>query len=129
MTYEVKGTLLGFQDTAHVELHMIDDLFSTMIDANNKDISFTLANPYSLREYSFDVPTSIKVLLEMDDKSSLSVYNIVVIQEPLENSTVNFLAPIIVNNDNKRVAQAVLDSKRHPDFGMAESIKSFKEFE
>jgi flagellar assembly factor FliW len=40
---------------------------------------------------------------------------------------VNFLAPIIVNNDNKTVAQAVLNKQSHPELGMAETIKSFKE--
>jgi len=50
-----------------------------------------------------------------------------VLQEPLENTTINFLAPIIVNNDNNLIAQAVLNAQEHPEFGMAESIKSFRE--
>ena len=126
MSYEVRGNILGFEDTVNVEIMAIDELFSTMKDTNNENISFTLVNPYALREYSFDVPSDIKVILEINEKSNVNVYNVVVIQKPLENSTINFLAPIIVNNDNKKVAQAVLDPKRHPEFGMAESIKSFK---
>ena len=125
--YEVKSSILGFEDIKSVEIHEIDDLFSTMQDADNKNISFTIANPYQLREYSFDLASSIKALLEIKEDSSISVYNMVVIQEPLENSTVNFLAPIIINNDNNTLAQAVLNQKSHPDFGMTESIKSFKE--
>ena len=126
MSYEVKGNILGFEKTINVEINEIDNLFSTMLDSNNKDISFTIVNPYSLREYSFDLPTDVKVILEIDENSNFSVYNIVVIQKPLEDSTVNFLAPIVVNNDNNKIAQAVLNSKRHPDFGMAEKIQSFK---
>ena len=126
MSYEVRGTILGFEDTEKVDITEIDELFSTMQDVTNENISFTLANPYTLREYSFDVPTDVKILLELNEKSNISVYNIVVIKKPLEDSIVNFLAPIIVNNDNKKVAQAVLDGKRHPDFGMNETIKSFK---
>ncbi|MDO8453589.1 MAG: flagellar assembly protein FliW [Sulfurimonas sp.] len=126
MSYEVRGTILGFEDTIKVEIEKVDELFSTMQDANNKAISFTLVNPYALREYSFDVPSDIKVLLDINANSNISVYNVVIIQNPLENSTINFLAPVIVNNDTKRVAQAVLNPKRHPDFGMTETIKSFK---
>ncbi len=126
MSYEVRGTILGFEDTLNVEINEIDELFSTMQDTNDSNISFTLANPYALREYSFDLPSDIKALLHITSDSSVSVYNIVVIQKPLENSTINFLAPIIVNNDNKKIAQAVLNSNKHPEFGMAESIKSFK---
>jgi flagellar assembly factor FliW len=125
--YDIKSSILGFEDTTSVEIHKIDELFSTMQDTNNKNISFTILNPYILREYSFDLPLDIKVLLEIEKESNISVYNIVVIQNPLENSTINFLAPIIINNDNKKIAQAVLSRKNHPDFGMAESIKSFKE--
>ncbi|MCW8837128.1 MAG: flagellar assembly protein FliW [Thiovulaceae bacterium] len=126
MSYEVKGQILGFENTVNVDIHEVDELFSTMIDADNENISFTMVNPYILREYSFDLPTSLKILLNIKENSKVNVYNIVVIQEPLEKSAINFLAPIVVNEDNKTVGQAVLDSNTHPNFGMAESIESFK---
>ena len=124
--YEVRGNILGFEDTVNVQINEIDELFSTIQDTDNKDISFTIINPYSLREYSFDLQSDIKVILDINEKSNVSVYNIVIIQKPLENSTINFLAPIVVNNDNNKIAQATLDPKRHPEYGMTESIKSFK---
>jgi len=127
MTYDVRGEILGFEDTTSVEIHEIDELFSTMVDAGNPNISFTIVNPYLLREYSFDIPTDIKILLEITPESKLSVHNILMIQKPLEMSTVNFLAPIIINHDNNKLAQIVLDPIKHSDFGMVETIKSFKE--
>jgi len=127
MSYNVRGQILGFDNTTAVEITEIDELFSTMQDSNNEDISFTLVNPYLLREYSFTVPIDIQVLLEIKESSKISVYNILVIQKPLEKSTVNFLAPIIINHDNNKLAQTVLDPKKHQDFGMAESIESFKQ--
>lgn len=126
MSYEVRGTILGFESTLNVQINPIDELFATLQDIDNENISFTLINPYALREYSFDLPSDVKSLLEISADSNVSVYNIVIIQKPLENSTINFLAPIVVNNDNNKLAQAVLNAKRHPDFGMCESIKSFK---
>jgi len=126
MSYNVRGEILGFEDTASVEIHEIDELFSTMVDVNDENISFTIVNPYLLREYSFDLPSDIKVILEITDSSKISVYNILVIQKPLEKSTINFLAPIIINHDNNKLAQTILDPKSHTDFGMAETIESFK---
>lgn len=126
-TYEVKSSILGFENVTNLEIHEIDDLFSTIQDSNNKEITFTIINPYLLREYSFDLPTDIKVLLNLTAESKVSVHNIVVIQEPLENSTINFLAPIIINHDTKKIAQAVLNIKNYPNFGIAETIKTFKE--
>lgn len=126
MSYKVQGQILGFENTTSVDINEVDGLFSTMIDTNNKNISFTMVNPYELREYSFDVPSDIKALLDIKEDSHINVYNIVVIQKPLEKSAINFLAPIIVNEDTKKVGQAVLNSKTHPDLGMAETIESFR---
>ena len=126
MPYKVKGQILGFEDTKEVEITAIDDLFFTMKDVNNENISFTLVAPYLLREYSFDLPLDIKALLDITQESKISVYNILVVQKPLEKSTINFLAPIVVNHDNTALAQAVLEPFKHPDFGMAETIESFK---
>ena len=125
MSYSVKSHILGFESTNEVEIVEIDELFATMKDLNNEAISFTLVNPYLLREYSFDVPKAIEALLDIKEDSKVRVYNIVVVQKPLEESLVNFLAPIVINEDNKTVAQVVLDPKRYPDFEIAEPIKNF----
>lgn len=127
MPYNVKGQILGFAETKNIEINFIDELFSTMIDTDNQNISFTLVTPYLLREYVFDLPLDIKALLDITEASKIGVYNILVIQKPLEKSTINFLAPIVINYDNNSLAQALLDPKAHPDFGMAETIESFKE--
>ena len=127
MAYNVKGQILGFAETKTVEITSIDELFATMKDTNNENISFTLVTPYLLREYVFDLPLDIKNLLEITEDSKIGVYNILLIQKPLEKSTINFLAPIVINYDNNTLAQALLDPKLHDDFGMAETIESFKE--
>jgi len=125
MQYQVKSTILGFENIGCVELHEIDELFSTLRSCDG-NISFTLVNPYIVREYSFDLPTAIRVLLEINEDSKVVVYNIAVIQDPLDESCINFLAPLIFNQDNATMAQAVLDVKNHPGFGLAEPIKNFK---
>ncbi len=126
MHYEVKGEILGFVNTKQVDINEIDELFYTMSDVHNDGISFTLVNPYLLREYSFDIPSKTKELLNINADSKISVYNILLIQKPLEKSTINFLAPIILNHDDNTLAQIVLEPKQNPDFGMAESIESFR---
>jgi len=107
MKYELKTEILGFENIKNIELHKIDELFAT-ITTDNSDISFTVANPYLLREYSFDLPSNLKVLLDVKEESKLEVYCIVIIQDPLNESLVNFSAPIIFNHDNAIAVQAVL---------------------
>jgi flagellar assembly factor FliW len=125
MQYQVKSTILGFESVECVELSQIDELFSTLRSCDGS-VSFTLVNPYALREYSFDLPTAIRVLLDINENSNVVVYNIAVIQDPLDESCINFLAPLIFNQDNATMAQAVLDVKNHPGLGLAEPIKKFK---
>jgi len=126
MKYSVKKSILGFENITEVEIFEIDEMFATMKDVNNSQSSFTIVNPYILREYSFDVSSDVQALLRIDEDAQINVYNIVVIKLPLEESCVNFLAPIIVNTKTHEIAQMTLDPKDHPDYGMAESIKSFK---
>ncbi len=127
MKYDIKSPILGFEDMNSVELRIIDEMFATITDTNNEDISLTLVNPYMLREYSFDIPTSVKILLSINEKSKLSVYNIVLIQNPLDMSCVNFLAPIIFNEDEKTAAQVILGKDANPEYKMVETIRSFKD--
>jgi len=127
MQYKVVSEILGFKETTDVKIEEIDDFFSKMIDTNNENISFILVKPYMLREYEFEIPQDVKQTLHIDENSNISVYNILLIQKPLEKSTINFLAPIVVNEENKTLAQVVLEPKQHPDFGMAERIESFKQ--
>ena len=126
MSYNVVSEIIGFEDTKNVAIHQIDELFFTLKDLDNENISFTLVNPYLLREYDFEIPDAMQELLEIDENSNISVYNILIIQKPLEKSVINFLAPILINHDNKKVAQIILDPKQHPDYKMAEAIANFQ---
>jgi flagellar assembly factor FliW len=127
MSYKVKGDILGFEKIKRVEINEIDPLFCTMIDKENENISFTLVNPFLLRDYSIEIPLDAKELLEIDENTQIGVFNTLIIQKPLEKSLINFLAPIIVNLDKKLLTQVILEPKKHPDYGMTETIDSFKE--
>ncbi len=125
MVFEVKAPILGFDELAKVELKNVDEFFSSLKNADNNVPAFTLINPYALREYSFDIPNSIRVLLDLKENSKVEVYNIVVLQNPIEKSVVNFIAPLIFNHDNMTMGQAVLDATKYPDFGVAEEIATY----
>ena len=108
-----------------MELNWIYELFSTRRTINVSDISFTLVKPIQLRDYTFDVSTSTETLLDIKDEKDLMVFNIVVIQNPLDESKINFQAPLIFNKANGTVAQEVLGIQKYPAFGFDESLKTF----
>ena len=121
--YEVKTPILGFEGIQQVSLSQIDDVFAQI--HSEGDTSFTLVNPYALRSYQFDIPQVTQVLLEIDSETNLLLYNIVVVQNPISESTVNFVAPLLFNTDNKTMSQIILDNAKHPEYGIAEPISSF----
>lgn len=123
MKFDVCVPILGFEDVKEVTLEKIDDIFMKMQSINDKHISFTLIDPFVLREYDFEVPDNIQNLLEVDKNSNLIILNIVLIQTPIEDSIVNFAAPVLFNTDNSKAAQIILNDSR--EYGVAEKISTF----
>lgn len=123
MKFDISVPLLGFEDLKQVELQKIDDIFMKMQSLTDEHISFTLINPFVLREYDFEVPQNIQDTLEADEKSNLLILNIVLIQTPIEDSIVNFIGPLIFNTDNNKAAQVILSDT--PKYTVAEKISSF----
>jgi len=111
MVYEVKKPILGFEDVLKVELEEIDALFSTLKAVDQEYPSFTLVNPYQLRDYSFEIPKDVQVLLDINENSNILVYNIVVLHNPMTESVVNFKAPLIFNKDNGTMAQFIIENE------------------
>lgn len=122
MQFDLKLPLLGFDAVKQMELQKIDDFFMRL-ESVGEGPSFTLINPYALREYSFDIPSSLQALMEINENSNLLIFTIIIVHSPIENSTINFLAPIIFNTDNQTMAQIIIDNRN--DFAIAEPIKNY----
>lgn len=122
MQFELKLPLLGFEAVSAMELKKIDDIFMRL-ESIGEGPSFTLINPFALREYSFDIPASLQALLEIKSDTNLLIYNIMILQSPIENSTINFVAPLIFNTDNQTMAQIIIDNRN--DFSIADPIKNY----
>jgi len=111
MKYQIKKPILGFENVLEVEFDKVDDLFATLSAVDAEVPSFTLVNPYQLREYSFDIPKDVQVLLDINENSNILVYNIVVLHNPMTESVVNFKAPLIFNIDNGTMAQFIIEDE------------------
>jgi len=122
MRFELKLPLLGFEDVTHMELTKIDDNFMKL-EAVDRDISFTLINPFILRNYAFDIPEAVKTLLEINEKSNLLIYNVLIVATPIENSTINFAAPLVFNADKQTMAQVIISD--NPELSIAAPLSDY----
>ncbi len=126
MQFELKLPLLGFESVKKMTLTKIDDIFMRLENAEDAGSpSFTLINPFVLKAYEIDIPEATQSLLEIKENSNILVFNVVIIHTPLEQSTINFVAPFVFNTDNQTMAQIILDGKSAQGHGMAECIADF----
>lgn len=122
MQFTLQLPMLGFESVTQMELQKIDDIFMRL-ESIGEGPSFTLINPYVLREYSFDIPSSLQAAMHISETSNLLIYTIVILNTAIEESTINFVAPLIFNTDNQTMAQIIIDNR--PDFAIDEPIRSY----
>jgi flagellar assembly factor FliW len=126
MVLQIKSPILGFESLQSVVLKEMDDTFSTLHTTNDSDISFTILNPFKLiDDYDIEIPDSIKMKLSIEDGDTIAVYCMVVTQEPIKNSVVNFLAPIIINISKNTLAQVTLNPQDYSHLGIQDPISKF----
>jgi len=125
MKYEVKSKIAGFEDITELELVQVDELFSTLHATQQEGISFTVVNSQLLRGYDFEISDEVVKALDIKSVDDLMVYNMVIIQDPLENSKVNFLAPLILNKANNTMTQSLIEVNDEENFGYDERLKDY----
>ncbi|BBG65120.1 flagellar assembly factor FliW [Hydrogenimonas sp.] len=131
MDFKAVIPILGFESCSEVTLEQVDDNIYRLYDKSGKSTpSFTLIRPSLLRDdYIFDLPDSAVERLEVERAEQVEVLNIMIIDTPLENSRVNFLAPLLFNREKRLMGQIVLDNRKYPDFEIAAPLKNFMDKE
>lgn len=110
--------LLGLEDEKKFVLLPIDaDLPLAMLQSvDNVEIGFVVAYPFAFKkDYSFDISEDDRNQLQIEKEENVLTYVIVTMKETLQESTMNLLAPLIINMDKKCGKQIVLqDNKSYP---------------
>ena len=123
MIFEIVSPLLGFENIANMDLNKIDDVFARLQVLDAGEPSFTLINPFVLRDYDFSIPDPLQTLMQIDEKSNLLIYNVVILNTPIEESFVNFVGPLVFNVDNQTMAQVILADNSL--YEVAEKLSNF----
>ena len=123
--------LLGFVDLKRFTLLPIEkDLpFLLLQSLEDVDVSFVLAYPYAFKpDYSFEISEEDQEFLQIESEAEVLTYAIVTMNATWAESTLNLLAPIVLNIHKKVAKQIVLQSSeqyslRHPIGSMEGSAK------
>ncbi|MEY9971888.1 flagellar assembly factor FliW [Lysinibacillus sp. RC46] len=110
--------LLGLENEKNFVLLPIDaDLPLAMLQSvDNVEIGFVVAYPFAFKkDYSFDISEDDREQLKIGKEEDVLTYAIVTMKETFQESTMNLLAPLIINMDKKCGKQIVLqDNKSYP---------------
>ena len=106
----------GFEESRRFVLLDIpeNEVFRILQDVEDEFVSFVVTDPWSFFEgYDFDIPDEELLKINISKEEQLSVMNIVTLSDEFENSTVNLLAPVVVNKDDRAGKQYVLNSGKY----------------
>jgi len=107
MVYEVRQPILGFDDLTEVQIEKHDGVTTVLKSTCDDNLRISLINA-SIDEKSFEIPLGIKTLLDITESTNYSVYFTVILDEDINNSTINLGSPLIFNEDNKTMAQSII---------------------
>ncbi len=107
----------GFEDTRRYGIIMGDDKdspFKWIQSVEKSELAFALVDPFSIRnDYEFDIKDEYVSLLGIEDASKVMVLCIVVVPEDIKMISMNLKAPIIINTQNNKAAQIILDTDKY----------------
>ena len=110
--------LPGFQQyTKYILLGLDADLPIALLQSTeDKQIGFVVGYPFAFKtDYVFDLSEEDKEQLQLIEESEVATYTVITLKENFADSTINLLAPIIINTKQKLGKQIVLqDSEKYP---------------
>lgn len=110
--------LLGLEEYKKYVLLPIDaDMpFAFLQSTEEKEIGFVVAYPFAFKnDYTFDISDQDKKQLEIEKEEDVIAYSVVTLKETFQDSTLNLLAPLVINMKKKIGKQIVLqDYEMHP---------------
>ncbi|MQR94830.1 flagellar assembly protein FliW [Fictibacillus phosphorivorans] len=107
--------LPGFEDEKQfVLLPMEGTPFSTLQSVSTKELAFFTTNPFLFfTDYDFELVESVQKQLKIKEESDVLVQVILTIQEPLEKSTGNLQAPVVLNVKENLAKQVILTDNKY----------------
>lgn len=122
----VKCPILGFEETTQMEFIPVDEIFVKLKSIDGRDFTFIMIDANLIRpNYNFDIPLYYQELLGLNKDSKRQAFVIMALHENIADSTLNFLAPILINWDTNSLAQVILDSATYPNFSQIDRISNY----
>ncbi|WP_339175266.1 flagellar assembly protein FliW [Solibacillus sp. FSL R5-0691] len=104
--------LPGFEDEKEfVQLPLSEgSAYQVLQSLKTTELAFIITSPYAIiAGYNFEVEDSVIQALDIKNAKEVAVFVLVSLKDTLENSTVNMKAPIVLNIENQKAKQIILE--------------------
>ncbi|OPA75818.1 flagellar assembly protein FliW [Paenibacillus selenitireducens] len=111
---QLNGSLLGFGHLQEFSIHAVEGnrLFALLQSKEEEGVGFVVASPFSFfTSYTFEIAEEDKEAIDLLKPDDALILAIMTIKDPFNSSTMNLLAPIVVNIENMKGIQIVLPPK------------------
>lgn len=114
--------LLGFEESREfVVIDLPDNShYKFLQDINNSYVSFVMINPWDIfQDYDIELSdTELEKIKIESVEDQFSVYTIVTLGKTFDKSSVNLVAPVVINNTHKLGRQLIVENSdyttKHP---------------
>ncbi|MFK2826309.1 flagellar assembly protein FliW [Bacillus sp. B190/17] len=102
---EKSFTLLAFPD---------NDSFFVLQSINTPALGFVVTNPFTFfPDYDIQLDDTTVEALDLQKPEDAAVYTILTVREPFNETTANLQAPVVININNKKAKQTILNDSRY----------------
>ncbi|WP_088833312.1 flagellar assembly protein FliW [Paenibacillus tyrfis] len=111
--FNLNGSILAFENYNQYTLQHIEGTeFAYFQSLDDENIGFVVGVPFvHFKDYTFELSQDDIAQLGLSSEEEALVLCIVTVREPFEFSTMNLMAPIIINIQNLNGRQIVLPPK------------------
>lgn len=120
------GSILGFEGYDEFSIMVVeeDSPYAYLQSLQDENIGFLVVTPFVFHpDYVFELEEKDKTLLALESQEEVIVLNTVTIKEDFTKSTINLLAPLILNITTHQARQIVLP----PNTNYKTTVPLFKE--
>ena len=107
--------ILGFDELKRFILKDIEEsTFKLLQSIEDVNVGFVVVSPFMLEEkYEIKLSDEVIKTLEISNAKDVLLYSLVTLNSNVENITANLKAPIVINVNNKKAQQFIIDKIKY----------------
>jgi flagellar assembly factor FliW len=111
---DLSNSLLGFEQVSRFIVQEVEEgsIYAFLNSIEDENIGFIVSSPFNFFEdFAFELTESIMQDMDISSENDVLVLGIITLNDSFAESSMNLLAPIVINLSNLQGRQIVLPSK------------------